>query len=222
MNPYKILIKFPTRERPEKFFATLDTYIDFLEDKENYKIVVSCDTSDPSMNNPNVISRLETYKNLEFSFNDNRNKIEAINKNMKDQEFDILLLASDDMIPQERNYDTIIRSLMEKYFEDTDGVLWFADGYQNNKLNTLVICGKKYYDRFGYIYHPAYKSLWCDNEFTIIANSLGKQVYIPLVIIKHEHVFWKGEKWDALQMKNQEFDSEDKKTFVERLQNNFN
>jgi hypothetical protein len=221
MDPYKLLIKFPTRERPEKFFSTLDLYVDLLEDLENYEFVISCDEDDSSMNNSEVIDKLKSYKNLVYYFSSNNSKVEAINSNIENHDFDIILLASDDMIPQQKGYDNIIRSFMKKSFEDTDGVLWFADGYQNERLNTLSILGKKYYQRFGYIYNPEYKSLWCDNEFTIIASALGKQVYIPFVIIKHEHVIWKNQKWDDLQIKNQEYDSSDHETFKKRIQNNF-
>jgi hypothetical protein len=76
---------------------------------------------------------------------------------------------------------------MKENYPDTDGVLWFNDGHQGNKLNTLCILGKKYYKRFNYIYQPEYKSLWADNEFTDVANLLEKQTYFSEVIIKHEH-----------------------------------
>jgi hypothetical protein len=217
----KLLIKFPTRGRKEKFFQVLDLYVNYLEDIDNYKVIVSCDNDDLSMNNDEVINKLNTYKNLEYYFSDNKSKIEAINANLENQEFDILLLASDDMIPQFEGYDMIIRAMMMKNYPDTDGVLWFNDGYQAKNLNTLCILGKKYYDRFGYIYHPSYISLWCDNEFTEVAQSLNKQTYIPQVIIKHEHPVWKGEKWDDVQVKNDSFNNRDKENFIKRKQNNF-
>jgi hypothetical protein len=218
----KLLIKFPTRGRKEKFFKVLDLYIDYLEDTNNYKVIVSCDNDDLSMNNDEVINKLNTYKNLKYYFSDNKSKIEAINANLENEEFDILLLASDDMIPQFDGYDMIIRAMMMKNYPDTDGVLWFNDGYQAKNLNTLCILGKKYYDRFNYIYHSSYISLWCDNEFTEVAQSLNKQTYIPQVIIKHEHPVWKGEKWDDVQIKNDSFNNKDKENFIKRKQNNFN
>jgi hypothetical protein len=79
---------------------------------------------------------------------------------------------------------------MTEHYPDTDGVLWFNDGYQGNRLNTLCILGKKYYDRFNYIYHPDYISVWCDNEFMDVANLLGKQIYFDDIIIRHEHPDW--------------------------------
>ena len=67
------------------------------------------------------------------------------------------------MIPEIKGFDSIIRNEMQKLFPDTDGILWFFDGWRKD-LNTLCILGRKYYDRFGYIYHPDYNSFWSDAE----------------------------------------------------------
>ena len=217
----KILIKFPTRSRPEKFFEVLDKYVELLEEPENVSFLVSCDLDDASMFNPEVIERLHGYKNLVVRFGVNKNKVEAINADMEGRDFDILLLASDDMIPQEHGYDTIIRQNFKKFFPDTDGVLWFNDGYQENRLNTLCVLGKKYYDRFGYIYHPSYISLWCDTEFTEVSKMLNKVKYIAHVIIKHQHPVWLGQEWDDLQKKNDSFNNRDMQNFAKRKENNF-
>lgn len=217
----KILIKFPTRSRPEKFFKILDRYVELIEEPENVRFLISCDEDDMTMNCGDVTSKLQNYRNLEFKFGKNNNKIQAINADMDGQEFDILLLASDDMVPQQDGYDTIIRQNFKKFFPDTDGVLWFNDGYQGNNLNTLCILGKKYYDRFGYIYHPSYVSLWCDTEFSEVSKILNKVKYINHVIIKHEHPVWLGQEWDELQKKNDSFNITDMNNFMERKKNNF-
>lgn len=213
----KLRIKFPTRGRPEKFFNVLDKYVDFLDDKENYEIIVSCDNDDKKMNTHENIERLKKYKNLKFYFGDNKSKIESINANM-DGDFDIVLLASDDMIPQIEGYDKIIRENMKKCYPDTDGVLWFFDGYRKD-LNTLCILGKKYYDRFNYIYNKEYKSFWCDNEFTIVANILNKQTYFDLSIIKHDHPDIFGYEYDETYKKNNIPD--DELVYRKRILKNF-
>ena len=63
--------------------------------------------------------------------------------------------------------DDIIRFHMINNFPNYDGVLFFNDGYSSCKLNTLVICGCKYYDKFNYIYYPEYRSFFCDNEIRV-------------------------------------------------------
>jgi hypothetical protein len=196
-NP-TLLIKFPTRQRKDKFFATLDKYVELLDDISNTRFVITMDVDDTVMNTPDVIARLETYKNLTYNYGYSKTKIEACNADVPASGWDILLLASDDMIPQLKGYDTIIRKNMLEHYPDMDGVLWFSDGYQKEKLNTLCILGRAYYDRFGYIYYPAYETWYCDNEFMEVANIYGRQTYFDHVIIKHEHPDNAGYEYDEL------------------------
>lgn len=182
----KLLIKFPTRGRSEKFFEVLDKYYEFLDDVDNTRFIITCDLDDSNMNNPKVKKKFTMYENLEVFYGESKSKIEAINSNIDDDDFDIILLASDDMIPQMKGFDSKIKSDMKEKYSDTDGVLWYYDGYRKD-LNTLCILGKRYYKRFGYIYNPEYKSFYADNEFTIVANILKKQTFIDLCIIKHYH-----------------------------------
>ncbi len=216
----KLIIKFPTRNRPIKFLNVLKLYYDLLDDK-TINFIISCDIDDDSMKSDDVISELSKYKNLKVYYSENKSKIEAINNNLTDIDFDIILLASDDMIPKIKGYDSIIKNKMIEHYPDTDGVLWFNDGLQQNKLNTLCILGKKYYDRFGYIYYPKYLSVWCDNEFMDVANNLGKQKYFDQIIIKHEHPYIGFGKQDYVHTMNHINEEHDKNLYQERKKNNF-
>jgi len=184
----RLLIKFPTRGRPQQFVRVLQQYLAVAGDKENLKILVTLDEDDTTATPAfvNYVQRLHSC--IQVIVGKSEGKVHAINRDMPDPStFDILLLASDDMVPVVSMYDMMIRDSMEQFFPDTDGVLFYNDGYVGSLLNTLVICGSKYYARFGYIYHPAYKSLFCDNEFMTTAERLQRQVYLDYVIIKHEH-----------------------------------
>ena len=184
----RLLVKFPSRARPQKLYDTLSKYVEYAATKQETYFMISLDTDDETAT-PSLVEKLKAlHPHVDVHLGLSENKVAAINRDMdKAPPFDILLLASDDMIPVKRGYDEIIRSKMMRHYPDTDGVLWFNDGYVGNTLNTLVICGKKYYERFGFIYNPIYKSFHCDNEFTDLASDLGKQTYFPEVIIRHEH-----------------------------------
>jgi len=218
----KLLIKFPTRGRVEKFFNTLDSYYKLLSGKNNVKFLITCDIDDLTMNNDIVKNRFKAYTNLEVIYGNSKSKIEAINADVEHQDFQIVLLASDDMIPIVAGYDSIIIENMCIYFPDFDGVLWFNDGVQRNRLNTLCILGKTYYNRFNYIYNPEYKSLWCDLEFTLVGNILGKQKYFDNIIIKHEHHSVTNNEIDETYIQNEVYESEDKQTFIARKNKQFN
>ena len=218
----KILIKFPTRGRKNKFFNVLKKYQTFLSDINNVTFLISIDEDDADMNNSDSLEILSTFKNCKVIVGKSNSKIHAVNRDIdKDGDWDIILLASDDMIPQVKGYDQIIINKMLENYPDTDGVLWFNDGYQGNKLNTLCILGKKYYERFNYIYFPEYKSTWCDNEFMSVANLLGKQMYFNEVIIKHEHPDWGFGGQDDIHKKNHIDLSYDMNLYNKRKQINF-
>lgn len=218
----KLLIKFPTRNRKNKFFTVLKQYQRLCEDIENTFFLITLDNDDNEMNSPEVADIFSTFKNIKYVYGDSTSKIHAINRDLETvDEWDIVLLASDDMTPKVKGYDNIIRNKMKEHYPDTDGVLWFNDGHQGNNLNTLCILGKKYYERFNYIYHPEYKSVWSDNEFMLVGNILKKQTYFDEVIIEHEHPDWGYGKRDNIHQVNSINESHDRNLFLTRKQNNF-
>lgn len=214
----QILVKFPTRSRPQKFIDTLHGYM-AKQITAAVKYLVSIDEDDETMNNPPMLAMLKGM-GCQVEIGNSPNKIHAINRDMdKAPEWDILVLGSDDMICVQPGWDAHIISEMLEYFPDTDGVLWHSDGYVHRRLNTMVIMGRKYADRFGYIYNPEYISLWCDNEFTEVADMLGKQKYFPNTFFQHEH--WSNThrvKKDALMQRNDshELYHKDKQTYERR------
>ena len=207
-----ILIKFPTR-RIELCASTIQKYISMASNIQNIRFIVSIDNDQSE-----YISFLESiHPSISVFTGEAKGKVAAINRDMPpSSSFDIGLLASDDMIPVVHGYDQIIIDTMKQFYPDTDGVLFFNDGFQENRLNTLVICGSKYYDRFGYIYNPEYKSLYCDNEFTDVAQRLRKQTYIHQVIIRHEHPYNLHLANDMLYQINDSFMDYDKNVYNRR------
>lgn len=218
----KLLVKFPTRSRPYQFFKTIEQYIKLAEGKVEY--FVTLDTNDSTMNNLNMIARLQELK-VHYHFGTSISKIHAVNRDMhKAPPFDILILASDDMQCIKRGWDNIIKSKMAESFPDTDGCLWFHDGDPRTykKLNTMVIMSKKYHTRFGYIYPPEYASLWCDNEYTEVALQLGKMAQFDEVLFKHVHFSnTPGVQPDTLMRRTQAFFLQDQKVYEKRKSINF-
>ena len=185
----KLMVQFPTRGRPNQFLDCFKLYVHNLSGNNDVFFNINCDTNDTSMNNDVIKNEIfSIYNKCIINFNNNETKIDAINNNINDKSFDVILNASDDMNPQVKEYDEEIRKGFEEYFADYDGVLHFNDGVQGPVLNTLCILGKPYYERFGYIYHPDYKCVYCDNEFMEISRILKKSIYIDKLIIKHDHV----------------------------------
>jgi len=64
--------------------------------------------------------------------------------------------------------------------EDFDFLVHFPEPDTKDILNVLYIATKPYYSRFNYIYHPSYKSLFCDNESMLVSQKLGRYHYIGI------------------------------------------
>ena len=199
----RFLCKFPSRSRPGRFLEVFNLYRSYLSGNHEMKFLLSFDEDDITMNNPHMRQMLDSFgEGIHYYFGNSQSKIQAVNADMeKAPDFDVLLLASDDMVPVQKGYDDIIAKDMEEHFPDLDGVLHYNDGLRGQQLNTLCIMGKPYYDRFGYIYHPDYTSVFCDNEFTEVSRMLGKAVYIDNIIIHHR---WMEQGRDALYQRNED------------------
>lgn len=220
-----ILLKCPTRSRPQKVLATLASYVRLANQKAKIGIAVSCDEDDTSMTRNLVKEELQRTINAtawgRIFYGSNKSKIQACNANMSeiDYPWDIVVLVSDDMIPQIQGWDDVIRSHMMSRFPDTNGILWFNDGCQGDKLNTLCIYGRRMYEEFGYIYQPEYKSLFCDTELTDRCRGDLKDrcLYVPYCIIRHEHPGTGfAQNNDELYQHNQRFWTEDMMTYIRR------
>lgn len=217
----KLLIQFPTRERTDKFFAVIQQYYEKVGSIADCLFHIVIDQDDRSMNNAVVLAKLRSMPNCVYTISETSGKVKAINTMPKITNWDIVLLLSDDMIVQKKGWDTDIRERMKRHYPDTDGVLWYDDGFVHSKLNTLVCMGKKYYNRFGYIYHPSYISLWSDNEFMDVANMLKKQTYIAECIIRHEHCIYMGRPRDALCNRNESVYNIDHENYIKRKAGGF-
>jgi hypothetical protein len=221
----RLVIKFPTRNRPEKFKNIFTRYSTMLSGRNDVRFVVSMDQDDSSMNNPAMREWFETRKrniDLKYNYGHSKTKIEACNADMEGESGDVLLLASDDMNPVIRGYDELIMESFRQTFPDFDGAIKFWDGLRpkEDPLMTLTVMGFPLYRQFGYIYHPDYVSLFCDDEQTTACLLLGKLRKCNHCIIRHE---WTPEPFDALHARNQDLNTylKDQQTFNARFAKKF-
>lgn len=212
----KFLFKFPSRSRPNIFKSTLKKHISFLSGKNEYKFIFTFDVDDPSMNNESIRKYLKDLNiNFELFYGFSKNKIEAINANMENHDFDILVLIADDMIPILKDYDEIIKNLLINSEYGLDSMVHFYTSRWADILDVWCIMGKKYYDRFNYIYHPEYKSICADNEYTEVATILNRRIFSTIQPFHHEN------RDDSLSQKNWYFNTEDDRTYYRRKSINF-
>jgi hypothetical protein len=227
---FKILFKYASRSRNQKFFIGLDNIIDNISDLNSFCVLVSLDIDDETMNNPATILKLTEYverypDKIIVKYGTSLNKIDAINRDVNEIKnkfnFDILVNFSDDMEFIQHSFDENIRNKFYQFYPDTDGNIYFNDGFVGDKFSTMSIIGRKYYDKFNYIYHPSYYSLWCDNEYTEVAKRNQKILYFNENIYRHNHPANVGGFMDEQLIKTESFNEIDRQNYQKRLNNNF-
>lgn len=220
----KLLFKLPSRERKDKLFAAIDNIIEMCV-TEDYHILCSCDISDSVMTDKAVRDRLNEYGKVTVIYGNSKTKVEAINADIWTQDaWDVLIVTADDMVIQQKGFDSFIEEDMRNNFPDTDGVLHYLDGSPaRDKLITWPVIGRKYYDRFNYVYHPEYASVYCDNEQTEVSKRLGKYKFMNRQLVDHRHFIWGKSQIDDLYRRNEEpiQYKKDADTYYRRLANNF-
>lgn len=202
-----ILYNFASRSRPDKFFKAIEN-IHTLS-KTEHIIVAKLDVDDNAMQN-----RFEEVNRCGavIVWGNSKNKIDAINRDIPEG-WDILVNMSDDMVFTKEGFDL---DIIEAFKGGYDQFIHFPDGYTDDRLCSMSIIGKDYYDRFGYVYHPDYVSLWCDNEAQDVAKELGKYKFVNKNIFIHDHPAWTGAKPDQQLIETQKYYRQDERTYRKR------
>jgi hypothetical protein len=212
----RVLVKIASRSRPDSLKWVMLAYEKLWSHNGRTGFLISADEDDVAMRdfkNPTKMPCAIVYSH-------SRSKIDAINRDVAHPDWDILVVGSDDSIPKTEGWDNKIRHEFIKNFPDFDGLLWPKDGF-NNRIVCFPIIGRKYYERFGYIYHPSYQSLYCDDEQTLVAKRLGKLKQSDSVVFDHLHYRNKKRKRDALDARNEAHMNSDYDNYKKRLFANF-
>lgn len=113
---------------------------------------------------------------------ENRTMVEALNLGAKEATGDILIYVSDDFeCPPFWDLE-----ILEAVEGKKDFVLDVDDGIQD-RVFTITIMSRSYYERLGYMYHPGYMSMFADNDLTEQAKADGVVVPARHLLFRHNH-----------------------------------
>ena len=202
----KILYKVTSRQRPDNLKRTL-LNIQEMATNPNYLICLTLDEDDKTVNNPAFTEWINENFWIELSvfYGKSKNKIDAINRDLEQfTNWDILVNVSDDQVFTVKGFDQKIIDAFQ-FANGTDLFLHFRDTNHDpiDALCTLSIIGQDYFKRDGYIYHPSYKSVWCDNEAMQVAKNRNCYRFIPDVIFDHLHPAYGKSQQDQLSRKTE-------------------
>jgi hypothetical protein len=169
-----ICFAFASRSRPAKFFECLNNLRDMAVTE--YFVLAKIDDDQKEL-----YRGVESYPEVIVKYGRSLNKVHAINRDIDPvaNPFDILCCHSDDMFFIKKGFDILIK----EHCTD-DSFIHFPD---QTKLCTYSIMDKIYFSRFNYVYNPAYRNLWCDNEAMEVAKMLGRYKFVDEKILEHRH-----------------------------------
>lgn len=195
---------FASRSRPEKFLKAIDNIIENATHSD-YFILAVLDEDDETMNTQSIRDRLYSYGDKVFpTWGTSKNKIDAINREINQSyipHWDIVLNHSDDMWIVEKGFD---QHVINAYSDGFSGLLHVPDQIAKDRLCTYSIMDREYFEKFGYIYHPSFISVYADDYAQFVAKSLECYKFINIKAIRHEHPIWGYGQRDALLEKTED------------------
>lgn len=206
----KFSILHPSRSRPEKSFGNIQFWKGMSSGNNDIEIIVMLDEDDPKRKR-----YVELYQDsvVRIAYDRNKSSVEAINNAAKFATGDIILVVSDDTSCSNSWDELILKEVEGK----TDWILKTQDGIQDY-ICTLPIMDRVYYDRFGYIYHPGYRHLFCDTYMTCVADINGRKLTSNL-LFPHKHYSSSGGKEgpDELHKRNDATWSQGEELFIKLI-----
>lgn len=207
-----ISIIHPTRGRKQQAIKTANTWLSKAVRKHNIEYILSVDVDDPDFVELQNMGR----DRLIVIGSDNKGAVDAINAGAAISTGGLLIAVSDDFdCPQD--WDALLLHALQGR---SDYVVKTQDGCQPWIL-TLPIMDRNYYNRFGYIYYPGYKHMFCDCEAAHVGDLLGRTITLPLPFPHHHYTQIGGQPKDAINVKNDATWDQGEELYLRRLADNF-
>lgn len=109
-----------------------------------------------------------------------------------------LITVADDYFPPD-HWDTLLLQAIP----DLDGeYVLDVDNQDNSNLLSHSMLTRKYYERYGYLFHSDYEGLMSDVEFTSVAHRDGVVVNAKHLMFKHLNPDAGTAEWDAVYLKH--------------------
>lgn len=165
----------PSRGRPDKAYETARYWIDRAGCTVEH--IFSLDKDDPTSGDYRPIGTV--------LLEDNNCVVQATNKAAKEAKGDILIYLSDDFKCPD-NWGPLV----EKEFDTIKARLLKVDDCLQKfevAVLTIPIMNRQLYERLGYFWHPAYKSMFVDEHLYWVCQRLGVMRMAPHLKFPHEH-----------------------------------
>jgi glycosyltransferase involved in cell wall biosynthesis len=186
---FKISILHPSRNRAIRGHACYANWLVRSSGKVEIEWIVSIDDDD---------SQAEEYR-LRFNpfaakviQNKNRSMVDAVNAAAKVSTGDLLVVVSDDF-DCPADWDQGLMAIFNNERDNPYYAVHVNDGYSypmgdpSNRLLTLPIVTRHLYSKIGYVYHPAYFSMYADNDLYEVCAKHFRIVDAGHLLFEHLH-----------------------------------
>jgi hypothetical protein len=186
----KISILHPSKGRPFQALKTTLAWIEKASGKYPIEYILSLDDDDTFTDQ---YFGMYEDTNVRVIKTASRSCVGAINEAARVSSGDILIVVSDDF-ECPLDWDRIIVKNMDM---STPCALHVDDGITNySRILTIPIINRLLYDSLGYVYHPAFASMFADNHLYEIAERTAKIVKVN-ELFQHNHYTNRKRKKDA-------------------------
>lgn len=151
------------------------------------EILVYADNDDPT--DYETRPCLRVHRGPRITLSDCWNKLADI------AEGDILGMGADDIRFRTQGWDLRVRDMFDM-FSDRIAFVHGRDGIHDEKLGTHGFVSREWVDTVGYFTWPTFPADYADTWLHVLADGIGRRVFVPDVLIEHLHpIAGKGE-WD--------------------------
>ncbi|MBS1586679.1 MAG: glycosyltransferase family 2 protein [Bacteroidetes bacterium] len=210
----EISVIHPSRSRPAMAAEPALKWLDNCRDANNVEYILSLDDSDETAGEYREIF-LPFAEKVKIIQQNSTSIVEATNAAALHSSGRILLVSSDDFDCPKHWDELLLTALKDK----EDFLVKTNDGLQPFII-TLPIMDRAYYNRFGYIFYPGYKHMYCDTEMSCVGHMLERTITLD-ILFPHRHYTTGAMKRDALNIENDKTMAGGKILFTERKKTNF-
>ena len=154
-----------TSRRPHAIVPVVNEWRTKAEDWSDVEVIITIDSDDP-----NGLAAANKVQGAKVIVQDRLpgNCVKGWNLAAYHSTGQVLIAISDDFDPP-NGWDSGLKSLDPKDWMFSPRVVLVNDSYIQD-LCTLPIVTRAWYSRFGYLFYPAYESIYCDTELTYQAK----------------------------------------------------
>ena len=178
--PVQFSLVHPSRQRLRRADEAISEWRRHAGGTHVVEHILSVDADDPD---------LAGYRDLAAKHGsvlvvgDNRTMVEAVNRGAAAASGDVLVSMSDDFGCPPHWDDAIAGAIAGR----AEAAVWVHDGI-DGRIMTLPILSRGLYRRLGYIYHPAYISMYADDDLTAVAHRFHAVVDVrDRLLFPHRH-----------------------------------